>query len=99
MAGPSPVGRAFAAPKRLRPRRRERVRVRVSFHPPFPFLITSLPLPVFSRVKTLIQGASQFYAPGNGLSLTPCFSWVFSEGKARQPLQRFSASGKPLKRF
>jgi len=56
-----------------------------------------------SERKILEHPASRahlsFYAPGNGLSLTPCFSWVFSEGKARQPLQRFSASGKPLKRF
>jgi hypothetical protein len=56
-----------------------------------------------SERKILEHPASRahlsFYAPGNGLSLTPCFSWVFSEGKARQPLQRFSVSGKPLKRF
>jgi hypothetical protein len=30
-----------------------------------------------------------FYALGKRISLTPCFSGVFSEGKARQPLKRF----------
>jgi hypothetical protein len=33
-----------------------------------------------------------FYALGNRILLTPCFSGVFSEGKARQPLERFRLS-------
>jgi len=33
------------------------------------------------------------------LSLTPCFSGVWSEAKANQPLQRFPVRRKPLKRL
>jgi hypothetical protein len=33
------------------------------------------------------------WLPINRVSLTPCFSWVLSEGLASQPLQRFSGLG------
>ena len=44
-------------------------------------------------------GASHFLCGFLWLSLTSCFSGVWGETNARQPLQRFSPYGKPLKRL
>jgi hypothetical protein len=39
--------------------------------------------------KVVLRAHLSFYALGNRILLTPCFSGVFSEEKARQPLERF----------
>src|SRR5229473_3397457 len=36
-------------------------------------------------------------APANTFSFTPCFSWGLGDARTRQPFQRLSAGGKPLK--
>src|SRR6266851_5031997 len=41
--------------------------------------------------------ASQFCALADTFALTPCFSWGLDDVPTRQPFQRLSADGKPLK--
>jgi hypothetical protein len=48
---------------------------------------------------TLRGRISLFVREAIWLSLTPCFSGVWSKAKANQPLQRFPVRKKPLKRL
>src|SRR5437899_8126822 len=53
---------------------------------------------MFKRLKSPAAVAHpSFCALANTFSLTPCFSWGLDDALARQPFQRLSPDGKPLK--